>query len=161
MENKFYLKIKGIDGSVKVKGFEKTFELGHFSEGGINVSFSPSGNANNGQAYRGTPHIGAAEVVIKNIPGSVSSALLKRTLDATHLEEVTVYEVAKINGVETDIYHVTYTKAHIQYYRNLNGDTALQIGAFATMETSHTDIDDTGKRKPFVVKYDLQASVTS
>ncbi len=158
MEKTFYLAIKDVEGDVKVKGFEKHFELSSFNEGGINISLRPD---NNGQSYRGTPSIDGPELVIKNVPGKVSSSLLKKALDATNLEEVTIHEVAMTNSEVTKIYSVKYTKAHIQFYRYLNGNMALRIGAFAAIETTHMDIDDAGKTKPFVVKYDLQAKKTA
>ena len=162
MEKKYYLKVKGLDGKVQVKGFEKTFELAHFSEGSVRNTFHTN---NNGQAYVGVPVIDSADMVLSNLNGGVSSSLLKKMLDATPLDEVTVYEATKINGEEKDTYHITYTKAHLQSYRHGLGasgkDVAIKIGSFATLETVHQDIADDGKTTQFVTKYDLQKHVTS
>lgn len=163
MEKKYYLKIKDIDGKVKVKGYDKTFELAHFSEGAIRNTFHIN---NNGESYCGVPVIEPSDIVISNLSGSVSSKLLKKILDATPLEEVTVYEVAKINGEEKTVYEITFTKPHLLYYRRGLGesgrDVAIQIGSFATRQTSHNDISDDGKSvTPFKTNYDLQTHVTS
>jgi hypothetical protein len=158
-ESKYYIKIKGVDGPVKVKGFDKCFELSHFSEGGISNAFTAT---NNGQAFRGTPSVSPSSVVIHNVAGSVSSKLHKMMLDVTPVDEITVFESTKIKGDETSVYDVTFTKAHfLGYQRGQGNDIALTIGAFATMQTNHYVIDADGKTTKSVVKYDLEKNKTS
>jgi hypothetical protein len=158
-ETKYYIKIKGVDGPVKVKAFDKCFELSHFSEGGVSNTFSAS---NSGQAFRGAPTVSPSSVVIHNVAGSVSSKLHKMMLDVALVDEVTVYESTKIKGAETSVYDITFTKAHfLGYQRGEGNDIALTIGAFATTQTNHYSIDVDGKTTKAVVKYDLQKNETS
>jgi hypothetical protein len=158
-DTKYYIKIKGVDGPVKVKAFDKCFELSHFSEGGISNSFS---SANNGQAFRGVPSVSPSSVVIHNVAGGVSSKLQKMMLDVSPVDEITVYESTKIKGAETSVYDITFTKAHfLGYQRGEGNDIALTIGGFATTQTNHYVIDPEGKTTKSVVKYDLEKNETS
>lgn len=160
MSNKYYMKIEGITGPVKVANFDGCFELEYFNEGNISNPFTAN---NNGQSYAGVPDVAPSHMVVLNTPGSVSSVLMKKMLDATPLQTVTVYEIAKLNGQETSVYDVTFTEPHILSYERQAGSRNVQmvIGNHASIETNHTDIDETGKSKQYKVKYDLQKHVTS
>lgn len=161
-EFKYYAKIDGVEGQVKVKGFEKTFQLSHYQDCVIRNQFQ---TANNGQAYHGTPYLETISMVIQNPSGKVASQLQKKMLDATPLKEITVHEVAKIKGEEISLYDIKYTNPHLLFFRRdgAEGDNAIvvEFGAFSQVEFSHYEVDDTGKKTPYKVKYDLQKNVSS
>jgi type VI protein secretion system component Hcp len=161
-EFKYYAKIEGVEGSVKVKGFDKTFQLTSYQDCVIRNQFHA---ANNGQTYHGTPLLETISLVIQNPSGKVASQLQKKMLDAEPLKEITVQEVTKIKGEETSIYDVKFTNPHLLFFRRDGSEgencIILEFGAFSQVEFSHYDVDETGKKTPYKVKYDLQKNLSS
>ena len=158
-ELKYYALIEGIEGPVKVKGFEKCFELSQFQEGGIRNSHQ--GSASLGSAFKSHPVIDSVGMVLKNPNGKMTVTLQKKTLDAEPLKSVTVSEITKIKGEEGASYQVKFTNPHLLFFRRGVNDVVLELGSYTEIEYTHNTIDETGKKEPFKVTFKIAEDKTS
>ena len=160
MADQVYIKIEGVKGPLQVDGFSDHFEA-HGAEGGQIVNHFTA--SNNGQAFSGVPELSNLRLSIKNCTADVSSTLHQKTLKAEPLTSVKVSQITRVKGKDTETYGMLYDKPHIiRYdYEASSGDLFLEVGNFASVETTHYNISPEGDVKPMRVKHDLTKNTTT